>query len=96
MTLDSYSNIMEDAISVPVAKGLQPQRHSARLNALFFVAYIVVTAFVMLNLFVGTPPKPFQPVGAAVGYGTHVLRRALHITTFTSTISERKAIHATA
>ena len=52
-TLDGYSPIMEDAISVPAAKGLQPQPHSTQVNALYFVAFIVVTVFVMLNLFVG-------------------------------------------
>lgn len=52
-TLDGYSPIMEDAISVPVAKGMQPVPQAARINSLFFVAYIVVTVFVMLNLFVG-------------------------------------------
>lgn len=52
-TLDGYSPIMEAAISVPIAKGMQPQPHTAQINALFFVAFIVVTVFVMLNLFVG-------------------------------------------
>jgi hypothetical protein len=63
-TLDGYSPIMEAAISVPVAKGMQPVPHSAQLNALFFVAFIVVTVFVMLNLFVGVHPM-FATSGAA-------------------------------
>lgn len=54
-TLDGYSPMMEAAISVPLTKGLQPQPNSAPVNALFFVAFIVVTVFVMLNLFVGVP-----------------------------------------
>jgi hypothetical protein len=62
MNIDGYSLIMEDAISVPLAKGLQPQPQSARMNALFFMAFIVVTVFVMLNLFVGMLPESLELV----------------------------------
>lgn len=69
-TLDGYSPIMEDAISIPLAKGLQPQPHAVQINALFFVAFIVVTVFVMLNLFVGAPSSCstliFLPSGGPV------------------------------
>jgi hypothetical protein len=54
-TLDGYGPIMQDAIAAPIAKGMQPQPGTNRAAALFFVAYFLVTVFVMLSMYVGEP-----------------------------------------
>lgn len=56
-TLSGYATIMNDAISAPAVKGLQPQPENNPYNGLFFVAFVVVAVFVMLNLYVGAPCK---------------------------------------
>lgn len=52
-TLDGYQIIMESAIAAPVAKGMQPVPGSQKAAAIFFVLFIVIAVFVLLNLFVG-------------------------------------------
>jgi hypothetical protein len=54
-TLEGYSPIMTAAMAAPPSKGMQPQQDSNPYNAYFFVAFIVVAVFVMLNLYVGMP-----------------------------------------
>jgi hypothetical protein len=44
---------MQNAIAVPTAKGIQPQPGANPFNAYFFVIFIIVAVFVMLNLYVG-------------------------------------------
>jgi hypothetical protein len=52
-TLEGYSTIMQSGIAAPPAKGMQPRPGGNPYNALFFVAYVLVAVFVMLNLYVG-------------------------------------------
>ena len=53
-TLDGYQPIMQSAIAAPDMKDLQPVPGSHGSSGMFFVVYIVVSVFVMLNLFVGS------------------------------------------
>jgi hypothetical protein len=48
---------MQNAIAAPTMKGLQPQPGHNPYNALYFVAYIVVAVFVVLNLYIGVLPR---------------------------------------
>lgn len=52
-TLDSYQPIMQNSIAAPVAKGMQPIPGLNKSAGIFFVVFIVISVFVMLNLFVG-------------------------------------------
>jgi hypothetical protein len=52
-TLEGYSSIMTSAMGAPPGKGMQPQKDANPYNAYFFVAFIIVAVFVMLNLYVG-------------------------------------------
>ena len=52
-TLDGYQPIMQSAIAAPSIKGTQPSSGSHGTSGMFFVVYIVISVFVMLNLFVG-------------------------------------------
>ena len=55
-TLEGYSGIMQSAIAAPPVKGIQPQAGANPYNALFFVCYVIVVVFVMINLYVGAYP----------------------------------------
>ena len=72
-TLEGYSGIMQSAISAPPVKGIQPQVGNNPYNALFFVCYVFVVVFVMLNLYVGALAVCLPPV--ATGPSTCPLAR---------------------
>lgn len=51
--MDGSTNIIKSATALPLTKGQQPKAGSEPQNFFFFVAFVVVLTYVLLNLFVG-------------------------------------------
>eukprot|EP00055_Hartaetosiga_balthica_P010685 m.46411 g.46411 ORF g.46411 m.46411 type:complete len:1783 (-) comp7266_c0_seq1:384-5732(-) len=63
-TLEGWVGVMNSAIDC-VGTDLQPQRNHNPAAALFFVSYIILVAFFMLNIFVGYVIVTFSEEGEA-------------------------------
>jgi Ion transport protein len=72
-TLDGWHPMFENAIAAPLSKGMQPVPGSNKSAAVFFIAFIVFSVFVMLNLFVGASPSYSKLHSTSSGYRTVAL-----------------------
>ncbi|KAI8464917.1 MAG: Ion transport protein-domain-containing protein [Monoraphidium minutum] len=52
-TLNGYSEIMDTAMAAPEEKGMQPQPMINWAAFFFFVAFVVVVSYTLLNLYIG-------------------------------------------
>jgi hypothetical protein len=73
---------MQNAIAAPERKGMQPQPGQYPYNALYFVAYIVVSVFVVLNLYIGACSSCLQEVdrcnACRTAHGAQLLKKFKH------------------
>jgi len=63
-SLELWLDVMYDAMDAPSEIGEQPQKNQSAAAALYFVIFITIGSFLMLNLFVGAVVDNFNKVKA--------------------------------
>ena len=61
-SLELWLDVMYDAMDAPSEVGEQPQKNHSAAGALYFVIFITIGSFLMLNLFVGAVVDNFNKV----------------------------------
>eukprot|EP00656_Telonema_subtile_P054003 TRINITY_DN7944_c0_g1_i4.p1 TRINITY_DN7944_c0_g1~~TRINITY_DN7944_c0_g1_i4.p1 ORF type:complete len:1564 (+),score=583.71 TRINITY_DN7944_c0_g1_i4:124-4815(+) len=66
-SLELWLDVMYSAMDVPSELGEQPERNSSWWFALYFVAFIIIGSFLVMNLFVGAVVDNFSQAKASTG-----------------------------